>query len=198
MHAYIAASSPSDSKMQVHTSIFLLLWFLLCPCKCEPRHPAFGEETGNHSEEVHKDRGHRPSKYLLPLEGNETLPWSCCEHEACQYQDMLPYGILKCDGTGTLSVLNGYCVTIDEENILEAGHCLYRYNMQREILYTALPKNKSALIDFMCGMELDLHKTGTLCGKCQDGYYPLAYSYDMSVQMASLTGGNLCWLLFFH
>ena len=27
----------------------------------------------------------------------------------------------------------------------------------------------------MCNM----HRTGTLCGKCQDGYYPLAYSYDM-------------------
>ena len=162
--------------MQVHTSVFPLLWFLPCLCKCiraEPRHPAF-ETKRNHSEEVLEDKG---PKYLLPLAGNETsecaVPWSCCEHEACQ----LPHGILKSNKTGTLSVLNGYCVTVDEENdILEAGHCLYTYNIQDGFLYTALPKNKSTLNDFICG---NLHRTGTLCGKCQDGYYPLAYSYDM-------------------
>ena len=37
----------------------------------------------------------------------------------------------------------------------------------------------SELNDFMCNMQVQLNRTGTLCGKCQDGYYPLAYSYDM-------------------
>ena len=36
--------------------------------------------------------------------------------------------------------------------------------------------NVSKLADSICGK---FKRTGTLCGKCQDGYYPLAYSYDM-------------------
>ena len=34
--------------------------------------------------------------------------------------------------------------------------------------------------DYMCNMHAELHRTGTLCGMCQDGYYPLAYSFDMT------------------
>ena len=79
-----------------------------------------------------------------------------------------------------MSLLTGYCVTIDHEtNTLEVGHCIYNYNTYNS-LYRHVPRNRSALNEFVCGMESDLHRTGTLCGKCQDGYYPLAYSYDMN------------------
>ena len=54
------------------------------------------------------------------------------------------------------------------------------YNTHCHGIYNHLPRSKSKLNDFMCGLESELHRTGTLCGKCQDGYYPLAYSFDMT------------------
>ena len=78
-----------------------------------------------------------------------------------------------------MSLLTGYCVTIDHEtNTLEVGHCIYNCNTYKSS-YRHVPRNRSALNEIVCGMESDLHRNGTLCGKCQDGYYPLAYSYDM-------------------
>ena len=35
----------------------------------------------------------------------------------------------------------------------------------------------------MCGKKMELNRTGTLCGKCQDGYYPLVPSvWNVSMQ----------------
>jgi hypothetical protein len=75
-----------------------------------------------------------------------------------------------------MSVISGYCLTIDEDSdTLEAGPCLYNYNTY-DMMYTDLPRNESKLNEFMCG---ELNRNSTLCGKCRDGYYPLAYSYSM-------------------
>ena len=87
---------------------------------------------------------------------------------------------MKCGKQNTLSVLNSYCLTFDEKaGTLEAGQCLYNY-ITHDLMYKSFPRNKHELNDFMCGMEAKLNRTGTLCGKCQDGYYPLAYSFDMT------------------
>ena len=67
----------------------------------------------------------------------------------------------------------------DIASFMEAGQCIYNYNTY-DGMYNDLPRNKSELNDFMCSNKTELHRTGTLCGKCQDGYYPLAYSYDMT------------------
>ena len=108
------------------------------------------------------------------------MSWSCCDHEAYQNRDILSDGIVKCGKHNGLSILNGYCLTIDEEtDTLEAGRCLYNYNTG-DCTYNDLPRSKSELNDFMCGLEAELNRTATLCGKCKDGYYPLAYSYNMT------------------
>ena len=101
------------------------------------------------------------------------MPLSCCDHEAYQYRHILPDGIVKCGEQNISSVLNGFCLTIDEKTDT------YNYNTY-DGMYNDLPRNKSELNDFMCSNKTELHRTGTLCGKCQDGYYPLAYSYDMT------------------
>ena len=88
----------------------------------------------------------------------------CCDHEAYQCRDILPQGIVKCGSkNNSMSVLNGYCTTIDKDT-LEAG--------QYDGMYNDLPGNISLheLDDFMGNMQVQLHRAGTLCGKCQDGY----------------------------
>ena len=57
---------------------------------------------------------------------------------------------------------------------------VYITTTHRIVTYSDLPRSKSELNDFMCGLKAELNRTGTLCGKCQDGYYPLVYSFDMT------------------
>ena len=167
--------------------IGVLLWCLLCHWKCSailPSNEDITRSTKANSTLSEKNHTKEDTSQLLSP-GNVTLdcsmPWSCCNHEAYQYRDILPQGIVKCGKRNTLYILNGYCLTIDEEtDTLEAGHCLYNYNTHCHGIYNHLPRSKSKLNDFMCGLESELHRTGTLCGKCQDGYYPLAYSFDMT------------------
>ena len=150
-----------------------LLWFLLGCCSgIMPSHllavsGGSDDNTPTNSSTSDNKKFHGPNPFT-----ECAMPWSCCDQDP----GILPHEILKCGVNKTLSVLNSFCATIDEENdILEAGHCFYNfYTLSRsELVYSDLPKYIS---EFMCE---DLHRTGTLCGKCQDGYYPLAYSYDM-------------------
>jgi hypothetical protein len=88
--------------------------------------------------------------------------------------DVLPFRMFLCGKNNSLAVSLGVCATA-ENGTLEVGQCLYNYGQGS---YIDVPKNMSLLNSFMCNTS-DLHRTGTLCGKCQDGYSPLAYSYEM-------------------
>jgi hypothetical protein len=176
---------------------FSLLWFLLCLCKSNgimPGHPISSGSVGTpaSSESTPGEAGHMinymhggesgSSQQLSP--GKDvpecSMPFYCCDYKECQCDDFLPDKILRCGSAGgQLSVLNSYCLTLDEEtDTFDVGHCLYNYNT-RELLYNDLPNIKSMLVDHMCSKEMELNRTGTLCGKCRDGYYPLAYSFSM-------------------
>ena len=80
--------------------------------------------------------------------------------------------ILKCN-KGKVAVTDNYCVTYNEtESLMEIGFCVYN----QEYWNTAL-----TLLEIQHSMMCNKYnRTGTLCGKCKDGHYPLAYSYDMN------------------
>ena len=168
----------------MYAGIFILLWFLLAPWKSSATirwNSTLSEDTkvppridSMPIAEVHT------SSYVYGSHGGSTqvcgVPWSCCDH---RYSDIL-HGIVKCLKQNVMSIQNGYCLTLDEDaDTLEVGHCLYNYKTYHG-LYNDLPQNKSKLKDYMCDKQVELHRTGTLCGKCQDGYYPLAYSFNMT------------------
>ena len=158
---------------------FLLLW-ILCLNGTKTRYQELTKEncdfsrnssTLNEEVPVNSSSGSESSRLLPPSRNISecAMPWSCCDHEASRINS-IPQGILKCSKTGTLLVSTGYCATVDEEkHILEAGKCIYNYK-------TISVFSKS---EFICNKASHFHRTGTLLGKCQDGYYPLAYSYDM-------------------
>ena len=65
-----------------------------------------------------------------------------------------------------------------EESLTEVGNCIYNCeNITSDVLYHVLPKNVSKLNEVRCG---EFNRNGTLCGKCKDGFFPLAYSFDMT------------------
>ena len=154
--------------MQATRKIFpyimgVLLWCLLCHQKCSAILPSNEDITrSTKANSALSEKNHtKPDTSQLLSPGNVTpecaIPWSYCDHEANQYRDILPDGIVRCRKQNTLSVRNSYCLTIDNKtDTLEAGLCLYNYNSA----YADILWNEP-----MCNM----HRTGTLCGKCQDG-----------------------------
>lgn len=92
-------------------------------------------------------------------------------------------GIIKCDQARLQAkVVDCYCVTYDEQKkMVVAGACFLNCASPRkgdlvDTVYHALNKSVSEL-NKVCGSK---KRTGALCGKCMDEYYPLAYSYNHS------------------
>ena len=97
-----------------------------------------------------------------------------------------------------MTLLTTYCATYSEDiGSVEVGSCTYNEGnihstMSNAHIYTSLPHNVSELNEFMCG-EL-FNRTGTLCGECKDGHYPLVYSFDMNC--VECPDGNSNWWKF--
>ena len=86
------------------------------------------------------------------------------------------HGKLRCLEDGHVSLLAGNCMTHTEDGQTLVGLCPYIVPNASilEDLYTTLPKNLSAVNQFMCG---GLNRTGLLCSHCQDGLTLAAMSY---------------------
>ena len=83
---------------------------------------------------------------------------------------------------GHVYIRGCYCATYNEQsNSIEFGQCLY--NCQKkdsadiDVGYSRLPQNISELNSWMCG---SLNRDSTLCGRCANTYYPMAFSYNIS------------------
>ena len=110
-------------------------------------------------------------------------PWVYCDNGTCKCGERSLNDEVKCDIDKNSSVLTSTCITYNAlEEQTEVGQCVYhhrevgRYYYVENSQYLMLPKNALELNEFMCG---DFNRAGTLCGACKDGYYPLAYSFDM-------------------
>ena len=112
-------------------------------------------------------------------ENNCSSPLTCCEDIGCHCNELLPHDVLGCSENANLSVLYCVCVTFEGESIA-VGQCLYSCTSltDSDILthYHEIPVNMVKKNEFICGA---FNRTGTLCGECKDGYYPLVYSFDM-------------------
>ena len=109
----------------------------------------------------------------------------------CECVKNLFKGIIKCDNkSSTASVLDCYCATIDDEtNKAVAGSCFYNYENNDKVLHDVLYHNIS---DDVCE---DFNRTGTLCGKCINGTYPLAYSFDLKCVTCDDDRANWAWFI---
>ena len=126
---------------------------------------------------------------MFPWENNSSegatgciSPWTYCANGTCSCGD-IHEDILQCHLNKSSTISHCYCVTFDNTTgLTSAGNCIYtcgigeqKYSNNVNLHYT-LPNNKTHLDDFLCG---PFNRTGTLCGKCQDGLYPLVYSLNM-------------------
>ena len=104
-------------------------------------------------------------------------PWVYCDDGECQCGEV-PNQILQCNLETNVSLLKQNCLTYNKDkHVTEVGSCIFTH-IKTGGPYTVLPRTLSELDDFLCGKLFN--RTGTLCGKCKDGHYPLVYSFDMN------------------
>ncbi len=165
------------SAMEVVRALVLLLLFTLSANTCSTAmtasstaHPELsGEEDavagrGEHSASCKKDGGDTSTTcptWTFPTANNTCKCGSSFRGE------------VECDqSTLRLTVLGCYCVTYDTHHKKPVvGSCFYGCKYYPS--YT-LPTNISEVNHATCGVA---KRSGQLCGGCQDGYAPPAYSY---------------------
>ena len=142
---------------------------------------------------------HIALQYSCLRNGSLTCPpWSYCDSTdgICKCPQ-IPTRALQCDGFdkgNALHILDSNCVTYNEElDLTEVGLCIYNSNHKNFTVneeYHLLPPNTSDWNDDMCGR---FNRTGTLCSRCNadDGFYPRAYSFDMTC--IQCTNGKSNW-----
>ncbi len=115
-----------------------------------------------------------------------TSPWHFCDNGTCTCGP-IPHDALQCDDSKPLPVSTYRCVTFDQASYSTyAGHCMYAYGRNDS---GTLPCASWELEEVMCRKHFN--RTGTLCGKCKDYHYPLAYSFDMNC--VECPNGKLNW-----
>ena len=91
----------------------------------------------------------------------------------------------------------GNCMTYNRvSEDTEIGQYPYfsqHFNLQKDNYYFQLPNHtfNLSLTSFMCG---SLHRTGQLCGECEDGFGPALYSYTLEYK--KYRGYDLGWILY--
>ena len=109
---------------------------------------------------------------------DECPVWFTCDlTKTCQCGDGHNYAVL-CDAENLNSaLLDCHCMTyMNETRATFLGSCFY--NCMNEEIYRRLPKNPELLInESVC---TQFHRTGLLCGDCEEGYSPFVLSYNLS------------------
>ena len=100
-------------------------------------------------------------------------------------------GIVSCNN-GNFSVIDCYCATYNtREELLEVGACIFNcesYNSDTKSTIDFLYLNDELKI---CG---SFNRTGTLCGRCLDGQYVSAYSFNLECKRCDNVVRN--WFLY--
>ena len=79
-----------------------------------------------------------------------------------------PYGIISCNN-GNLSVLDCYCATYHMSEEVLVGACIFNCGKINDPLYHPIPNE-------VCS---SLNRAGILCGRCCEGHFVSAYSFDL-------------------
>ena len=106
--------------------------------------------------------------------------FSCNAKNRCQCKKATSE--IVCDDEAQVSaVLNCNCVTYDSKSKLTCvGSCFYNclFSVSPYLFIETLPKSPEILINNSACTPF--HRTGLLCGDCEEGYSPLVLSYNLS------------------
>ena len=118
-----------------------------------------------------------PEQVTHQLTVNESCSdlWFTPRNGACHCGSTV-HGVVTCnEQTKEVMVLDCYCMTTDSANQTVVGACLYN---SLNLTHTAEYQD-NVYHQAPSDCHTHLHRNGTLCGECENDYFPRAYSYDM-------------------
>ena len=113
----------------------------------------------------------------------------------CECENSLNGAVYCSKSTFEISVLIYHCMTYNkEEDEVLLGHCFFNYFSKshysdEKYMHTKINTNNVSQLNYaMCHSYLDteanvesyLYRTGQMCGSCEPGYSPPAYSYSVA------------------
>ena len=111
--------------------------------------------------------------------------WFLCNStNSCQCGDEHNYAIVCDNIRKESSLLDCHCVTYDSNTgSTYLGLCFYNcanknLKVMRDMVYKELPQKPDDLLNNSACTHF--HRTGLLCGDCEEGYSPLVLSYNLS------------------
>ena len=105
--------------------------------------------------------------------------FTCTSNRTCQCGNSHDGKIVCDDKWFIAAVLDCNCVTYDETSgSTFVGSCFYNCLNLKDSVYHRLPITPKQLINkSVCS---HLHRTGLLCGDCEEGHSPFVFSYNLS------------------
>ena len=110
--------------------------------------------------------------------------WFICDnHNKCQCGNNHGGAVSCANLTSESAVLENYCITYNKKTgFTHLGACFYSFGWLKTInnhsAYVELPMNPKMLLNESACTYF--HRTGLLCGDCEDGHSPLVLSYNLS------------------
>ena len=110
--------------------------------------------------------------------------WFICDnHNKCQCGNNHGGAVSCANLTSESAVLENYCITYNKKTgFTHLGACFYSIGWLKTInnhsAYVELPMNSKMLLNESACTYF--HRTGLLCGDCEDGHSPLVLSYNLS------------------
>ena len=101
--------------------------------------------------------------------------WFTRRNDTCHCGSTV-HGVVTCnEQTKEVMVLDCYCMTNHSANQTVVGACLYNcVNLSHAVEYQDHVYHQAP-----SDCHTHLHRNGTLCGECEIGYFPRAYSYEI-------------------
>ena len=119
----------------------------------------------------HGDQERSIAEHQLIVDDSCSDLWFIPRNNTCHCGSTLD-GVVTCnEQTKDVMVLDCYCMTTDSTNQTVVGACLYNCNNlshtveYQDNVYHQAPSDCT-----------HLHRRGTLCGECENDYFPRAYS----------------------
>ena len=113
--------------------------------------------------------------------------WFTCDlDKSCRCENSRNDAVVCDNDKLSSAVLDSHCVTYNEESrstfvgacFFNCGHLRYASKKESRAVYHYLPKSPKMLINnSVCTY---FHRTGLLCGDCEEGYSPFVLSYNLS------------------
>ena len=151
-----------------------------------------GQGSSQHVSRTERDaiprNGSCPGVWSIPVERSGGMVCTCGS-------DL--QGLIRCDReTLQVELRECYCITsyAKDPSVSVVGPCMFRCRHANPGLFdNSVPSDMSELSDYMCSVTVpgshemqSLNREGQLCGNCEEGFSPPAYSYDWHCVNCSL------------